>query len=109
MKKKAIIKNVILFIAILGIGTAIYGYKEFNRKSESLTNKEADFKVKPLDIIASFTADEKSATLKYGGKIVQVAGLVKKVDKDEQGNYTVVIGDNSSLSFNNYGHQLSNS
>ena len=74
MKKKKLIRNVLLVAVVLGIGAAIYGYKEFNRKSE------------------------KAATLKYGGKIIQVAGLVKKVDKDEQGNFTVVIGDNSSLS-----------
>jgi len=98
MKKKKNLRNVLLVVLILGIGAAVYGYKEFNRKSESIANKTADFKVKPLDIISAFTADEKAATLKYGGKIIQVAGLVKKVDKDEQGNYTIVIGDNSSLS-----------
>lgn len=98
MKKKRNLRNVLLVVLILGIGAAVYGYKEFNRKSESIANKTADFKVKPLDIISAFTADEKAATLKYGGKIIQVAGLVKKVDKDEQGNYTIVIGDNSSLS-----------
>lgn len=98
MKKKKIILNVLLFAVVLGIGAAIYGYREFNRKSESITNEAADFKVKPLDIITAFTNDEKAATLKYGGKIIQVAGLVKKLDKDELGNYTVVIGDNSSLS-----------
>ncbi|MEQ1798714.1 MAG: hypothetical protein ABL872_12235 [Lacibacter sp.] len=98
MKKKKLIRNVLLIAVVLGIGAAIYGYKEFNRKSESITNETADFKVKPLDIITAFTDDEKAATLKYGGKIIQVAGLVKKLDKDELGNYTVVIGDNSSLS-----------
>jgi hypothetical protein len=98
MKKKKIIRNVLIVAIVLGVGGAIYGYREFNRKNESLTNTVADFKVKPLDIITAFTEDEKAATAKYGGKIIQVAGLVKKVDKDEQGNYTVVIGDNSSLS-----------
>ncbi len=98
MKKKKLIRNGLLLVVVLGIGAAIYGYKEFNRKSESIANKTADFKVKPLDIISAFTDDEKAATLKYGGKIVQVAGIVKKLDKDGQGNYTVVIGDNSSLS-----------
>ena len=86
MKKKKLIRNVLLVAVVLGIGAAIYGYKEFNRKSESITSKAADFKVKPLDIITAFTDDEKAATLKYGGKIIQ------------QGNFTVVIGDNSSLS-----------
>ena len=54
MKKKKIILNVLLFAVVLGIGAAIYGYREFNRKSESITNEAADFKVKPLDIITAF-------------------------------------------------------
>lgn len=98
MKKKKVIRTFLLLAVVLGIAAAIYGYKEFNRKNESIAGKQPDFKVKPVDIINAFTADEKAATLKYGGKIIQVAGLVKKVDKDDQGNYTVVISDNSSLS-----------
>lgn len=98
MKKRKLFITMLLAIVVLGIGGAIYAYKEFNRKTETLVQTEADFKLKPLEIINAFSTDEKTATAKYSGKIIQVAGLVKKIDKDEQGNFTVVIGDNSSLS-----------
>lgn len=98
MKNKKLIRNLLLIVLLFGIGAAVYGYKEFNRKNESLASKAPDFKVKPIDIINAFSTDEKAATSTYGGKVIQVAGLVKKLEKDDQGNYTVVIGDNSSLS-----------
>lgn len=98
MNRKKVIKNLMLIVLFLGALTAFYSYKEFNRKNESLITSTADFKLKSKDIIDSFSSDEKSSNQKFGGKVIQVIGYIKDIVKDEQGLYTVIIGDRSSLS-----------
>lgn len=95
--KKRII-YILLLLLVIGVAGGIYGYKEFNRKNESLTDAAPAFKVKSTDLISEFAAGEKAANTKYLGKVVQVAGMVKKLDKDDKGFYTVVLGDTSSMS-----------
>jgi PBP1b-binding outer membrane lipoprotein LpoB len=98
MNKNKMIKNVMLVILFLGALTVFYGYKEFNRKNESLISSTADFKLKSKDIIDSFSSDEKSSNLKFGGKVIQLFGYIKDIVKDDKGFYTIIIGDQSSLS-----------
>ncbi len=97
MKKKKIIP-VILVILVIGIAGGFYGYKEFNRKNESLSDATPALNIKSTELINEFAADEKAANTKYLGKVVQVSGIIKKIDKDEKGFYTVVLGDTSSMS-----------
>lgn len=98
MNKKKIIKNILLLVFFLATLIAFYGYKEFNRKNESLISSTADFKLKSKDLIESFSSDEKSSNLKFGGKVIQLFGYIKDIVKDEKGYYTIIIGDQSSLS-----------
>ncbi|MFT3844669.1 MAG: hypothetical protein QM725_06430 [Lacibacter sp.] len=98
MKRKQIISYTILALLIIGIAGGIYGYKEFNRTNKSLTDSKPEFEIKITELIKEFASDEKTATAKYSGKILQVEGQVKKVDQDEKGFFTVVLGDTSSMS-----------
>ncbi len=98
MNRKKRIIYILLVLLVIAIVGGFYGYKEFNRKNESLTDATPAFKVKSTDLISEFAADEKAANTKYLGKVVQVAGIVKKLDKDDKGFYTVVLGDTSSMS-----------
>jgi len=95
MKRKKIIWLIILLAAL---GGAWYGYKEYTRTNKDLQKVKAHFILPAVDLIKEYEINDSSATKKYNGKIVEVNGFVKKVDKDEQGYYTIVLGDTASLS-----------
>ena len=93
------LKKIILLIILLGIGIAAwYGYKEFNRKNKDLSKASPDYSLEAATLIREYENDDSAAARKYNGKIIEVNGFVKKIDMDEMGFYTIVLGDTSSLS-----------
>lgn len=97
MKRKKILKISLVLLVVIAV-SAFFVFKEINRKQKDLAEISAAYNLSSIEIIAAFTADEKSANLKYLDKIVAINGIVKSNDKDEQGLYTVVLGDSTSMS-----------
>jgi uncharacterized protein (DUF1330 family) len=98
MKTKSILRYSIIFALLFAATAVFYGYKEFNRKTKSVGEQKATFSLKQEDLLKEFSADEKAATQKFGGKVLEVNGTVKLVETDESGYTTVVLGDSASLS-----------
>lgn len=92
MKRKKILRNSLLLMLILGTIVAYFAYREYNRKSENVDKLEAEFELTSDALIQEFTENEKAATQKYAGKVLQVEGQLKTTDVDDKGNYTVVLG-----------------
>lgn len=86
----------VLIVLITGVG--IYGWLAYNRKVEPIKNDLPAFTVSAEEIISEFETNDSIPTNKYLGKLIQVSGITKQVDKDDQGFYTVVLGDTSSMS-----------
>lgn len=95
MKKKRIILS---FIAVAIIGGAWFGYSEYNRKVEDLAFVKAGIMLPAKELISAFEADEKRANAQYLDKIIAVKGAVKTVEKDDQGYYSIVLGDKDMMS-----------
>jgi len=93
-RKLTIAIAVLLVLAAFGI----YGWKEYHRRNTDLAEVTASFNVHANDLIREFEANDSAATKKYIGKVVAVEGQLKKIDKDEEGFYTMVLGDSSSMS-----------
>lgn len=98
MKKNKRILYASLVLGIIIMGAAYYGYTEYNRKSTNLADAKADYTVSVNDIISQFSKDEPGSNAKYLSKVIEVSGLIKKVDEDENGFYTLVLGDTASMS-----------
>lgn len=98
MNKKSILKYSILFALVFAAAAAFYGYKEFNRKTKSVAEQKANFNVQQEELLSAFSTDEKAATQKFSGQVLEITGTVKTVETDEKGFATVVLGDSSSLS-----------
>ena len=93
------IKRVIIIVVVAAIaGGAYYGYKEFNRKNEDLTGVGPTYTLKANDLISEFSANDSASTKKYLGEVIQVEGMIRKVEKDDEGFITVVLGDTSEMS-----------
>ena len=96
MNKKRIISGLLVVLLIsLGI---IYAYYQYNRTNKSLAEIKPDFIVTAESVIKEFSDHETDANKKYLGKILSVKGMVKRVEKDEKGFYTLLVGDSVSPS-----------
>jgi tRNA_anti-like len=93
-KKKIIWLTILLAVAI----GAWYGFREYNRSNPDLSKVKADIRIRATDIIKEYEQNDSIADKKYLGKVVEVTGNVKKVEKDEGGYFTVVLGNAASLS-----------
>ena len=95
MKKKRIILG---FIAVALIGGAWFGYSEYNRKVKDLTNVKAQVTIQTNDLITAFEKNEPNANAEYLDKIIAVKGHVKGVEKDDQGYFSIILGEEGSMS-----------
>jgi uncharacterized protein (DUF1330 family) len=95
MKRKRIILG---FIVIAILGGAWYGYSEYNRKVKDLSKVKAQLTMQTQELIKAFEQNETAANSKYLDKIIAVKGKVKALEKDDSGHYSIVLGDETSLS-----------
>ena len=95
MKRKKII---LLLLLLAAAAVAWYGYKEYTRINKDLASAKADFVLAATDLIKEYESNDSVSAKKYNGKILEINGQVKAVEKDDKGYYTVVIGDNTSMS-----------
>lgn len=91
-------KIIIVVVLVAAAGAGLYAWKEFNRKNKDLSGEKAAHTVQATALIGEFAANDSIANAKYQGKIVAVEGMVKQVDKDDEGFYTVVLGDTTDMS-----------
>jgi len=97
-KQRGMIWPLVILI-LLGIGLDTWnGLKEYNRTNEDLLNVKADVNISASDLIHQYEANDSTANLKFLGRVVEINGNVKKIEQDERGYYTVIMGDTTSLS-----------
>jgi hypothetical protein len=80
------------------ISLGIYAYYQYNRTNKTLVKIKPDFIVTAESVIKEFSDHETDANKKYLGKILLVNGMVKRVEKDDKGYYTLLVGDSVSPS-----------
>ena len=69
---------------------------DFVKTSTGYAEKGAS--VEAVQLINEFNQNDSAANARYLGRVVAVSGLVKQVEKDEEGKYTVVLGDTADMS-----------
>ena len=98
MKRKKIILTTVLLFVLLAAGAAFFAFREYHRKNNTLTNTKPDYIESSIKLIDEFTMNEQQSNAKYAGKVIQVNGIVKSVDEDDKGLFTVVLGEIEALS-----------
>ncbi|MEN9686646.1 MAG: hypothetical protein RLZZ28_2432 [Bacteroidota bacterium] len=81
---------ILLVISIIG-GT--YLFREFNRRNLPVSAQTPLYRVSSNVLIAAFSEHGEAANKKYLGNIIEVTGNLKAINKDDKGNYTIVLGD----------------
>ncbi len=92
MKKKLFRLAAALAIVGLVAGGFAYWYG-FLRKEKPMEKRKADYTMAADSLFSLFSADEKAATEKFGGKIILLTSNVVSVDRDGKGNVTITLVD----------------
>ena len=95
MKRKKIVLLVFVFLFIL---FALFVVKEYSRKIEPVKNSKPDVEITAEQLIKEFEDNDSLPAKKYSGKLIAVSGVMKQVDKDDQGFLTLVLGNANSMS-----------
>jgi hypothetical protein len=90
-----ILLGVVVFIAIAGIGAALY---LFNMQHKDLNKAKPDFVITAVDLQKAFEDNETAATAKYVKKVLEVSGVVDAVKTGEANTINVTIKSGSDLS-----------
>jgi predicted phosphodiesterase len=92
-------KRMILTLVLIAITVAAFlAYKTYTRTNKDLLKLKADIQISAGDLIKEFEAGDSAANKKYLDKIIELTGNVKKLEKDDAGDYTIIIGDTLSMS-----------
>lgn len=97
-KRKKILLYIVLPLLVILAAGGIYFYKEYNRVHKDTAKLKPDFTLKAADLVKEFEAGEQASNKKYLDKVILVDGVVKKVEKDDKGFYSLVLGDTMSMS-----------
>ncbi len=97
MKGKKL-KIVIAIVIVIVLGGGFYAYCEFNRKVKDLTYVKAGEHLEATKLITVFEQSETTGNVKYLDKVIAVKGKVKTIEKNGNGYYTVILGEQNSMS-----------
>ena len=87
-----------LTLLLAAVAAGIYGYKEFTRTNKQLINAKPDYTMTASALINDFENDDNMATTRYNGKVLEVSGSVLTVEIDDSGYYTVILGEQGTMS-----------
>ncbi|MEI9911904.1 MAG: hypothetical protein WDO71_21035 [Bacteroidota bacterium] len=95
MNRKKAIWLIIILVVVAG---AWYGYGEYNRTHKDLQKTKPDFVLSAVSLIHEYETGDSSVNTKYNGKVIEVTGYIKNIEKDQEGYYTIILGDSASQS-----------
>ena len=85
----------IIVIAVIGAGS--YAYYEFNRENPDLKNVRPDITIVSSELMKKFTGDLAIADSLYKNKVVEITGLITRIDSTEL-PVIVFFGEKNSMS-----------
>jgi hypothetical protein len=91
-------KKVFLIFLLSSMGVIAWvGYRAYTRTNPDLGKVKADTMISAENLIAAFEKDDPAANKQFMGKTIEVSGLLKKMTIDDMGDYSLAIGDSSSM------------
>jgi hypothetical protein len=96
-KKRRLLLTVggIFVIAVIGAGS--YAYYEFNRENKDLKNVKPDITITTAELMKEFTVNFKTSDSLYKNKMVELAGIITKVDSTDM-PVIIFFGEKNSMS-----------
>ena len=85
----------VLLLATLG---GYYAYTEYNRRTPSMADTRPAFQLSSTEVLQAFESNLAEAGKKYIDQVLEVKGAVTRLEKDDKGFYTIVLGEEGALS-----------
>ncbi len=87
------------FAALLIVAAAggFFAYSEYNRRNPEMADLKADYALPAAQALQAFESDLNKANQQYLEKVLEISGPVKSVEQDDKGFYTVVLGNEESM------------
>ena len=85
----------IFLIAVICAGS--YAYYEFNRENKDLKNVRPDISITSSELMKNFTVDLKISDSLYKNKVVEITGVITRIDSTEL-PVIVFFGEKNSMS-----------
>ncbi|KOY50717.1 OB-fold protein [Polaribacter dokdonensis] len=73
-------KKIVLPLILLSVGIAIVAYNVYNKPHIDVVDAKADVLVTAENLFTEFSTDEATANAEYLDKIIQVKGIVQKLE-----------------------------
>jgi hypothetical protein len=88
---------ILILLLIIILAGSWYAYRVYTGKVKSLNEVRTEVTVNANELIAAFEKDSSAANRQYLGKVIEVTGNVKSIEKEE-GAATVSLGESGSMS-----------
>ena len=83
-------KRILLWsLLIVGASALAFGIYQYYRPVASLSGKPSDFSLSAGSLCAAYEADEAGSDAKYLGRVLEVTGRIRSLDKEPDGRVTV--------------------
>jgi hypothetical protein len=95
MKKK---KTILIILVIAFMAGAFIGGHEYFKPNPDMTQMKSEFTRDAASFLKEFTSNDSAASARYLGKIIEVSGNIKALEKNQEGYYTLVLGEDGEPS-----------
>jgi uncharacterized protein YfaA (DUF2138 family) len=94
-------KNIITLLLLIIIGVFGVAYWQWNKPRETASNKKAEVIISIDSLYAAFQANDSLAFSTYQNKVVQISGLLDRVEKQgddaNQSNFAVLLSKTNGI------------
>ena len=96
-KKRRLLLTITGVCVVAAIGAGSYAYYEFNRKNQDLKHVRPDVTISTTELMKEFTANFKPTDSLYKNKVIELTGVITKVDSTDT-PWIVFFGEENSMS-----------
>ncbi len=90
-------RNILIAILVIAVAGGFIGYRMYNEKTPTASEKAADVSVDAAALFAAFNEDELAAGKLYNDKVVQVTGVVQGTEQQPNGPVNVMLETGDAL------------
>lgn len=90
--KKLLFVIFLIFIIVLSVGYYLY-----NKQSTGLENVKADVSIDATTLFSAYESDELKSNNKYLGKVIEVKGVIQKINTTEENNKSITLKTNNDM------------
>jgi hypothetical protein len=90
-------KKLLFALILVCIIALAVGYYFYNKQSTGIENIKADVSIDATTLFSAYESDELMSNNKYLGKVIEVKGVVQKINTAEDNNKSIILETNNEM------------